>query len=301
MTQPPTPAPAWTDLGRGIRVRTSPLYVTNSVVLEHAEHTVLVDPAVLPSELDDIRARVRAVGPAEVTLLLTHPDWDHVLGRPWWPEARVIAHDGFAATLRRTVDRVRSEAERHAAEHGERWPQPFAPYAPDLAASGLHYRALGPWHVVFREAPGHHPEMLSIHLPEHRTLLAADMLSDIEIPMLQSPPDVYRRTLETLWPLAERDAIQTLVPGHGSIARGADAVRARFRHDLDYLAALQSGAAEALRAGASADDAWTRLERMSYTGKDAEYSMNAVHRRNAEITCAALASATAARSRAPGR
>src|SRR5262245_11759064 len=114
----PATAQAWTDLGRGVHVRTSRLYTTNSVVLEHAEHTVLVDPAVLPSELDDLKSRVAARRPAEVTLLLTHPDWDHVLGKPWWPEATVIAHDGFAAILRRTADRVAQEAERHAAEQG---------------------------------------------------------------------------------------------------------------------------------------------------------------------------------------
>jgi hypothetical protein len=51
---------------------------------------------------------------------------------------------------------------------------------------------------------------------------------------------VYRASLEALVPLAEHGAIETLIPGHGSIARGADAVRARLRRDFDYLDSLKS-------------------------------------------------------------
>ena len=91
------------------------------------------------------------------------------------------------------------------------------------------------------------------------------------------------------------------MPGHGSIAHGEEAVRARFRHDLDYLDALQGGVAAAQRAGLSLDDTLARLDTLPYTGKDAAYSMNAVHRRNAELTCAAPASARPARSRASSR
>src|SRR5438105_15603122 len=97
----------------------------NSVALFDAEHTVLIDPGILPSELDDIGRAVAEIEPDAITLIFTHPHWDHVLGRPWWPEAETLAHDGFAAQLRKDLAHVREEADQVAAEAGQRWPKPF--------------------------------------------------------------------------------------------------------------------------------------------------------------------------------
>src|SRR5512132_3639931 len=92
---------SWTDLENGVLVRQSVAFQMNSIALLHPEHAVLVDPGVLPSELDDFAARVAQARPAKVTLVLTHGHWDHVLGRPWWPQAEVVAHDRFATAVRR--------------------------------------------------------------------------------------------------------------------------------------------------------------------------------------------------------
>ena len=81
---------AWTDGGPGVRVRQSRVYWMNSVVLLDREHTVIVDPGVLPSELDDLAREVQALSPHRVTLIMTHGDWDHVLGAPWWPGAGIL-------------------------------------------------------------------------------------------------------------------------------------------------------------------------------------------------------------------
>src|SRR5688572_27708713 len=115
------PAPAWTDLGHGVRVRQSAAFQMNSTALLDAEHAVLVDPGVLPSELDDIARDVERASPRALTLVFTHAHWDHVLGRAWWPEARTIAHDRFAAEVQRDAARIREEAEKLAARHGETW------------------------------------------------------------------------------------------------------------------------------------------------------------------------------------
>jgi hydroxyacylglutathione hydrolase len=230
----------WTDLGDGIRVRQSRAFQMNSVLLLDRDHTVLVDPGVLPGELDDIASVVRGESPGEITLFLTHAHWDHVLGRPWWPDARTLAHDDFAGVLRQEQEDIRREATSLAAEHGERWEHPFAPFRPDVAVSGLRFLPLGPWRLVLRDAPGHCAHQLSCHLPDHRLLIAADMLSDIEPPILDGPSDPYRQTLEALLPLAEHGAIETLVPGHGTIARGRDAVLERLARDLEYLRATEN-------------------------------------------------------------
>ena len=271
----------WTDLGGGVRVRRSARYAMNSAVLVHAEHTVIVDPGILPSEIDDIAARTSALKPAAVTLVFTHAHWDHVLGRSWWPKAETLAHDAFAAALKRDLEQVRSEAARVASEAGERWPRSFEPFAPRHAVSGLHFRKLGPWRLVFRGAPGHCANQINVHLPEQRVLLAADMLSDLEIPALDSPPDVYRNSLDALLPIAHGGAIETLVPGHGTIARSREAVLARLQADLDYLDTIERGVREALAEGLDAEAAAARLASLEYAGKhSAEYPTAGIHAEN---------------------
>jgi hydroxyacylglutathione hydrolase len=236
----------------------------NSVALLDAEHAVLVDPGVLASELDDFAARVQAARPAKITLLLTHGHWDHVLGRSWWPKAEVIAHDRFASVVQRDAARIGSEIEALAREHGERWERGFAAFRPTYAASGLHMARRGPWTLVLRDAFGHSDSQLSVHLPHARTLLAADMLSDIEIPTLDGPAAPYLETLRALTPLAEGGAIETLVPGHGSIARGHAEVLRRLRRDVEYLETLSREVAKARSARESAASALARLSLMRY-------------------------------------
>jgi glyoxylase-like metal-dependent hydrolase (beta-lactamase superfamily II) len=280
----PDDAGPWNDLGEGIHVRQSRAYRMNSVVLLDSEHTVVVDPGVLPSEIEEIARLARQAEPEQVSLLLTHGHWDHVLGRPWWPKASVIAHDACAAEMKARVERIRSESEKLATEHGEKWPRPFEPFGIDQAVSGQRFMKLDPWRLVLRDAFGHSDSQLSTHLPDLGVLIAADMLSDIEIPILNRPPEVYRRTLETLLTLAEGGAFEILIPGHGSLAYGRDAVLGRLRTDLGYLAALERGVTDARDSGLSLERAQERLAAMEYTGKHDEYSMVETHRRNVEHT-----------------
>src|SRR5206468_8973965 len=124
---------------------------------------------------------------------------------------------GHCGELAASESAILADATRLAAEHGETWMRGFHAFHPSHAVSGLHYARRGPWHCVFRDAAGHSDSQLSLHVPDRKLLLAADMLSDVEIPMLDRPPATYRTTLETLLPLAEHGAIETIVPGHGSV------------------------------------------------------------------------------------
>ncbi len=279
----------WTDLGGGIQVRQSAAFQMNSVLLLAPEHAVLVDPGVLASELDDLAERVRRAKPDAVTLVFTHAHWDHVLGRPWWPEAKTFAHDRFAAAVRREQTHIGAEIEALAARHGETWDRGFAPFRPGRAVSGLHYTRVGPWRLVFRDAPGHTDSQLTLHLPGARLLIAADMLSDIEIPMLDGPCAPYRRTLEELAPLAEHGAIEILIPGHGAIARGRDAVVERLRRDLDYLARLEAEVSSARRAGLTKEAMRERLAAMDYGGRKMEDAALQDHLENVDFTYDGLA------------
>ena len=87
-------------------------------------------------------------------------------------------------------------------------------------------------------APGHG----AVFLPATGTLVAGDMCSDIEIPLLDlaaaDPLGDYRAGLERLAGLA---GVRQVIPGHG---HPGDAAELRHRIDADrrYLDALERGA-----------------------------------------------------------
>jgi glyoxylase-like metal-dependent hydrolase (beta-lactamase superfamily II) len=274
----------WSDLGGGVRVRQSRAFQMNSTALFHPEHTVLVDPGVLPSELDDIAAETRALTPRAITLLFTHAHWDHVLGRSWWATARTLAHDRFPADLERTLQWLHDEAQKIAVKHGEKWAKAFEPFRPDERVAGLRFMKLGPWRLVLRDAFGHSESQLSAHLPEQRILIAADMLSDIEVPMLEAyPPAVYLETLRALQPLLEGGAIETLIPGHGTLARGRAEVERRFARDLDYLETLDREARALRRGGASLAETQHQLAAMSDVERHPDHPMRETHMENIQL------------------
>ena len=294
MSPAPAPASSWTDLGAGVRVRQSRAFMMNSGLLLDRDHAVVIDPGVLPSELDELAAAARDAGAAHASLFLTHAHWDHVLGHPWWPDAEVIAHDHFAAEVTAGEAAILADAVKLAAEHGETWSRGFKPFRPRYPVSGLHYAARGPWHLVFRDAFGHSDSQLTLHLPDRKLLFAADLLSDVEIPMLDRDPATYRRTLEPLLQLAENGAVDTLVPGHGSIARGRDAVLTRLHEDLEYLETLEHHAVAAVREGHDLETTLEALAAMEYRGKTGgRFPMAGVHRENVKLAWKA--------AKAPGR
>jgi len=284
---------AWTRLDGGIHVRQSAAFQMNSVALLDAEQVVLVDPGILASEIDDMARVVEEAGRGALTLVFTHAHWDHVLGKPWWPNAQTLAHDRFATEVKRDSARIIEEIRKLAAQHGESWERGFTPFRPDHAVSGLRFLKLGPWRLVIRDAPGHSLSQITIHLPDHGVLIAADMLSDIEPPMLDGPCRPYLETLRILLPLFEGGAVTTLIPGHGSITRGRDAVLARLRGDLDYLEKLEAGVTKAIGEGLDLAATRERLSGLGYPSRGANDAGLQDHLENVDLTYRGLAKATA--------
>ncbi|MEO6143093.1 MAG: MBL fold metallo-hydrolase [Dermatophilaceae bacterium] len=90
-------------------------------------------------------------------------------------------------------------------------------------------------------APGH----AALKVEGTGVLIVGDMLSDVEIPLLDPQPvsdDPLGDYVQGLELLAENagSGVDLVVPGHGSIARGGD-IRARISADRAYLDALRSG------------------------------------------------------------
>ncbi|KQY24863.1 hypothetical protein ASD16_05110 [Cellulomonas sp. Root485] len=220
----------------GVHVATSAVYTTTSTVVVAADGTCLVvDPAVTAREVDDLAATIRARGWTPVAVWSTHAHWDHVLDGPG------LAHLPRWSADVPTTDRETLAAERDADPELAGSGAPPAPIA--AAATRYPQRSPGvldwpgPTVQVLVHAAHARPHT-ALFLPDAGVLVAGDMLSDMEIPLLDlsadDPVDDYVRGLALL----ESTGADLVIPGHGHV--GTDLSR-RAAADRSYLSALVAG------------------------------------------------------------
>lgn len=220
----------------GIYVENCITYSTNTTVVVGADGGCLVvDPGVTVTDLRDLVADLAEAGLRPVAGFATHPHWDHVL----WDRdlgdvpryasaAAATAADRERASL---IDGAADSAPGHDPELIARL-TPLAPGSSEVSWSGP------PTMVVTHD--GHAPGHSALFLPGSGVLIAGDMCSDIEIPLLDldsaDPAGDYRAGLESLAALP----VRLVVPGHGSVT-GADGFRERVDADRRYLDDLGRG------------------------------------------------------------
>lgn len=212
----------------------------NTVVVRRDSEAVVIDPGVTGAELEQLTAGLSELGVRRVTGLATHPHWDHLLWHPGLGDgpryASVAAVDWLDADR---LDEARAEAAPDApgadlALLGQVTPLPDVGL--DWAGPELEFVCHG------AHAPGH----LAVRVPVDGVLVAGDMCSDVEIPLLDlaasDPMGDYAVGLDLVGLAAQDCAL--LVPGHGSVAVGAAAIAGRLEADRRYLEGLTTPSAD---------------------------------------------------------
>ncbi|MGZ4431329.1 MAG: MBL fold metallo-hydrolase [Gaiellales bacterium] len=206
----------------------STLFQTTTLEVRRAGQRLLVDPGVSPWEIAEVTG-------ADVTqVVITHADWDHVLGIGHLPDASVTA--SRAAAERIASPEAREQIARPASEYylalehldRLRVDNPVDPPA-ELQ--------LGPWSAVCRAAPGHTEDGMIVLLPDEGLLIAGDYLSQLEIPFVFHSAWDYSHTLHTLIGVIEREHPEFVVVGHGRPLPAERALQIADE-DLDYVDAL---------------------------------------------------------------
>jgi glyoxylase-like metal-dependent hydrolase (beta-lactamase superfamily II) len=226
------------EVAAGVFVMTSTKYTTTSMIVRRGDAALLVDPAWTVIELESIRDWLRANGCRVTSGFGTHAHHDHLLWHPdfgdapRWASARTVElagewHDEL-------LDAVDEDDRRDL-------PDPFVGLRPapvDHLPDPFGGSAGGDEAVELIVHDGHAPGHTAVWLPERRTLLAGDMLSDIELPLPFHPDDLsaYLAALDALAPIVARADV--LVPGHG---HATDHPLARLDADRAYLGAVLAG------------------------------------------------------------
>jgi glyoxylase-like metal-dependent hydrolase (beta-lactamase superfamily II) len=225
-----------TEVASGVWVRQSELFRSNAVVVRGEHGVLLVDPGIDGADLTELADDIADLGEAVAVGFSTHPHWDHVLWHARFGEVPRYGTAQGARVARERIDDAREKAARFAAVPldlvGAITPLPAAtPYLPwsGPAVRIIEHRAHAPGHAAL--------------LIEHGgVLVAGDMLSDVEIPLLDlSSADPYGDYLAALdlfdGAVAE---VAVVVPGHGSVGHDAEISR-RIDVDRAYVLALREG------------------------------------------------------------
>lgn len=224
------------EIAPGVLVATAEKYATvSTVVTDGAGGCLVVDPAVSVTEVAGLAADLAGAGLTPRAGFATHPHWDHLL---WSRELGAGVPRYASADAVRVAERERegliSGVEEAAPGHDLGLFSRLVPLAGDTI----------PWdgpeaQVIVHD--GHAPGHGAVFLPGTGVLLAGDMLSDTEIPILDfgEPGQLasYRTALERLGAVP---GVRWLVPGHGHLTDGAG-FRQRLAADQRYLDQLTAG------------------------------------------------------------
>ena len=205
-----------TEVAAGVLVATSSYAMTTStVVVGSAGSCLVIDPAVTVPELAGLAAELAARGLRPAVAWSTHPHWDHVLWSRELGDAPRYAAPAAVDIAQKMRDDIVQWVERAVPGH-------------DLSLVGR-MRSLDaaavPWdgpeaRLIIHD--GHAPGHGAVFLPDSGVLIAGDMCSDVEIPLLdpaaKDPLGDYRAGMERL---ATVSGVRQVVPGHGHVGTPA--------------------------------------------------------------------------------
>jgi hydroxyacylglutathione hydrolase len=221
-----------TEIAPGVLVATSTFALTTTtVVAGSGGGCLLIDPGVTVAELAGLAGELAERSLVPVVAWSTHPHWDHVL---WSRELGDVPRYAAPAAVQIAeteragmVDGVENSAPGH-----------------DLGLFGrlvtLDAQAI-PWdgpvaQLIVHDA--HTPGHGAVFLPDTGVLIAGDMCSDVEIPLLDTvAEDAFGDYRTGLSRLAGVSGVRRVVPGHGHVGDAAE-FRRRLAADSGYLDAL---------------------------------------------------------------
>ncbi|MCX6084559.1 MAG: MBL fold metallo-hydrolase [Caldiserica bacterium] len=223
----------------------------NTGILHDAGHAALIDPALLPDEVEDIAAFCDGQQLKVETVVITHHHWDHCLGAARFPGAHVVTHQAYIAQTALDLEQTRRWIGRYYEAEGVARAGPFDPPMPDQTVDHIIGLMVGGVRVQLFHTPGHARDHLSVYDPDAACLWAGDLLSDLEIPFVSDRLDAFERTLGMFAAME----VHLLVPGHGSLTRDRTEIRRRIDADHSYLSEVRTRIEAVVLAGGTAQAA----------------------------------------------
>lgn len=183
---------------------------------------------------------IRGLGREANRLIYTHGHGDHALGSAAFRGAEVVAHDLMPVECRRLLPLLAERAGKSAAEMAAQIAWPTITFSHELTLD------LGDRRLRIFPTPGHSQDGVSVLLEEEKLLIAGDAVVTGIVPAIG---DGDSRVLETTLDRLAAMEIEILVPGHGPVIYGRDAVRDWLVWLPDYLRGVRAAVRAALDGG----------------------------------------------------
>lgn len=216
----------------------SQIYKTTSTVIKTNDCVIVVDPTLLPLEVDEIRQFVFNIQENRpVYLIITHSDWDHIVGCGAFPEATVIASEAF--TLKNKEKIVEQVKEFDDQYYIERHSPIIYPNIDIPITKDKQQLQIGNTTLTFFLANGHTDDGIFTIVEPYGIFIAGDYLSDIEFPFIYSSSEDYIKTLEKVERILHHHKVKILIPGHGHVAFSIEEIIKRKNDSLQYINSLK--------------------------------------------------------------
>jgi len=229
------------SLHRDVLLLTSRVWATTCTVVRAPDgsESFVIDSPVFPDELEILPQVVEQAHFAVSGLLVTHGDWDHLLGRLAFPQTTVGAGEQTAARLATEVGAAQRALREFDDEHYVQGRRPLGLGAVQPLPVPGRLSVGESAELELHLANGHTADGVAFWLPWVSVLICGDYLSPVELPMISEGGNVawYLETLERLSRLVEQAA--TVVPGHGA-PLGSEQARRILAEDVAYIASLNS-------------------------------------------------------------
>ena len=216
----------------------SRVWQTTCTAVRAGDEGFVIDSPVYPDELEALAGVLEQAAFPVSGLLVTHADWDHLLGRLAFPRASLGCAESTATRLSAEPGRAQLGLRTFDDEHYVEGRGPLAlGSVQSLPVPGR--VDLGPAHQLELYATvGHTADGAAFWIPWLGVLCCGDYISPVEIPMISPGGSLgaYQATLVRLAPLVDKST--TVVPGHGG-PLSADQAHRLLREDAAYLQALQ--------------------------------------------------------------
>jgi glyoxylase-like metal-dependent hydrolase (beta-lactamase superfamily II) len=223
-----------TQVADGVSVRRSEFCQSNAVVVRGENGVLLVDPGVYGHELIELADDIAEMGESVTVGFSTHPHWDHLLWHARFGEVPRYGTAECATVTGTRLDDAREKATRLAADVSVELLGAITP----LPAQTRYLPWAGPA-VRIIEHQAHAPGHAALLIEHCGVLVAGDMLSDVEIPLLDlsssDPQGDYLSALDLFDDVVAEVAV--VVPGHGAVGRDGE-IRRRIDADRAYVQAL---------------------------------------------------------------
>ncbi|MFS0781788.1 MBL fold metallo-hydrolase [Bacillus sp. 1P06AnD] len=255
----------------------SALYQTNTIVIQTPDSILIVDPNWLPDEIEEIKQYINTIQTdRDIYMLVTHSDFDHIIGYGAFSNAKVIASKELAERddKQDILKQIYDFDQQYYCNRPYPYQYPEVDYIVEKEKEQLSIDSY--LSLTIYKAAGHTNDAIMAVAEPYGILVAGDYLSDIECPFIYGSSNQYEETLLKIPGILKKHSCNLAVPGHGTPAKHLKEILARQENSLLYIHSLK----QALQEGKTTEETLQLITHYPfYDGLIAEHEKNIVQLR----------------------